>query len=387
MVSREEHSKAEIPGEAGLAPYAASSATSRGRRYPEPEHPYRSMYQRDRDRIIHSVAFRRLEYKTQVFVNREGDHFRTRLTHTLEVAQISRSIARALRLNEDLTEAIALAHDLGHTPYGHSGEEELNRLMEGRGGFDHNSQGLRVVDLLERRYRNFPGLNLSYEVREAFVRHHPPYDAPATVAEFDPHEGAPLETQITVLADEIAYDNHDIDDGLSSGILSEEEVASLPIWQHAIREAPPGHEDLDPELRRAEGVRRLINLLVTDAITTTQKRIQEMGIGSFAEVRACRMPIVTLSPDVAEMKRELEAFLLRRFYQHHRVTRMAKKAQRFLREMFLAYIEDPALLPPAHRRRTEREDLYRVVADYIAGMTDRFAEQEYRMLFHPFEKT
>lgn len=370
-----------------LAPYAARESTSRGRAIPEAEHPFRSMYQRDRDRIIHSGAFRRLEYKTQVFVNHEGDHYRTRLTHTLEVSQISRTLARALGLNEDLTEAIALAHDLGHTPFGHAGEESLNDLMRDHGGFEHNNQGLRVVDQLEKRYKAFVGLNLTHEVREAFLRHHTPYDHAHANPDLQTDTGPLLEVQLTILADEIAYDNHDIDDGLFSGILNEAELMDVPLWRMAAETLGAEYAALPEAVRRAEGVRRLINLLVTDALHTTRERIDGMGITDLDAVLACRAPIVAFSPDIAAMKRELERFLFEKFYRHYRVMRMSKKAQRFLRDLFLAYIEDPITLPTEYQATIGRDGLHRTVCDYIAGMTDRHAEEEYRKLFHPFEKT
>ncbi len=376
----------KIAGEINLAPYAARTEQSRGRRYPEPEHAFRPPYQRDRDRIIHCGAFRRLEYKTQVFVNREGDYYRTRLTHTLEVSQISRTIARALSLNEDLTEAIALAHDLGHTPFGHSGEEAMNELMREHGGFEHNRQGLRVVDLLEKRYRDFPGLNLTYEVREAFARHSTRHDHPEIPEEFAIHTGSLLEVQATVIADEIAYDNHDIDDGLASGILCEAELMELDLWRRAVSAIGPDYRSLPDNVRRAEGVRRLINLLVTDVIQTTRENLDRHGIRSLQDVRNCPQTIITASADLARSKQELESFLRAKFYRHYQIMRMAKKARRFLREMFLGYIEDPYTLPDEYQRRISDSSAHQVVCDYIAGMTDRYAEQEYRKLFQPFEK-
>jgi len=376
-----------VPGETSLAPYAAHARDSRGRRHPEAEQPFRSIYQRDRDRIIHSTAFRRLEYKTQVFVNREGDHYRTRLTHTLEVAQIARSLARALNLNEDLAEAVALAHDLGHTPFGHSGESAMAELMAEHGGFEHNRQGLRVVDWLEQRYHAFPGLNLSYEVREAFARHTTQHDHPAAIEEFNLGAQPLLEVQVSIVADEIAYDNHDIDDGLASGILRESEVEALGLWQRAI--APLGSEycRLSPHLRRAEGVRRLIHLLVSDVIETSRQTIARLRLTSAADVRFAPEKAIRFSKEVEPLKQELESFLKAKFYQHYRVIRMTKKAQRFLRELFAAYVEDPRLLPTDWQQLADKDGLHRAVCDYISGMTDRYAEEEYRKLFHPFERT
>jgi dGTPase len=376
-----------LPGEEALAPYAARAAESRGRVHGEPPHPFRPLYQRDRDRIVHSTAFRRLEYKTQVFVNREGDHYRTRLTHTLEVAQIGRTLARALGLNEDLTEAVALAHDLGHTPFGHSGEEALNLLMKEHGGFEHNLQGLRVVDVLEKRYPGFPGLNLSYEVREAFARHSTRWDAPGVSESFDPGEAALLEVQVTLLADEIAYDNHDIDDGLFSGILREEDLRELALWRRAMEAVGDAYGEMPPPMRRASGVRALINLLATDVVESTRTNLERMGIRSLRDVRAARGPVVTNSPEIHAAKRELEDFLHERFYRHYRVVRMAEKAQAFLRELFTAFVQEPKLLPPDFQAAVGPESVHRVVCDYIAGMTDRFAEQEYNALFQPFVRT
>ena len=370
-----------------LAGYAMREELSRGRLHAESEHPYRQLYQRDRDRIIHSMAFRRLEYKTQVFVNHEGDFYRTRLTHTFEVAQISRTLARVLGLNEDLAEAVALAHDLGHTPFGHAGEEALDRLMREHGGFEHNLQGLRVVDLLESRYSSFPGLNLSYEVRESFVRHHTVHDAPTTPEEFRSGDGALLEVQATIVADEIAYDNHDIDDGLYSGILNEEQLLDLALWRKAVETAGKDYRALDPHLRRAEGVRRLINLLVTDVLDNTRRNLAELNIKTLEDVRACKRQIICPSPEILPLKEELERYLSERFYKHYRVLRMAEKCKRFLTEMFLTYIDDPRILPPKHQQRIDSEGVERAVADYIAGMTDRYAEQEYQKMFHPFIKS
>ncbi len=369
--------------EAHLASWAARGCTSRGRVHGEPEHPYRSIYQRDRDRIIHSTAFRRLEYKTQVFVNHEGDHYRTRLTHTLEVAQIGRTLARALHLNEDLTEAIALAHDLGHTPFGHSGEDALNGLMAEFGGFEHNAQGLRVVDHLESRYPDFPGLNLSYEVREGFASHSTRHDFPRAREGFPEDERPTLEAQLVEVADEIAYDNHDLDDGLSSGLLDEEEVRKLAIWKRAMT---PEAEGLPRRLRWSQTIRRLINLEATDVIEESRRRLDEAGIGSLDDVRRHPARLVGTGAELTAMKDELETFLQANLYNHYAVRRMANKAQRFLREMFELYANDPHMLPARMRGEIDRWGLERTVADYIAGMTDRFAQEEYQRLFHPFER-
>lgn len=370
-----------------IAGYAMKDESSRGRIHPESEHQYRSLYQRDRDRIIHSTAFRRLEYKTQVFVNHEGDFYRTRLTHTFEVAQISRTIARVLGLNEDLTEAIALAHDLGHTPFGHAGEYALNELLKDHGGFEHNQQGLRVVDRLENRYSAFNGLNLSFEVREAFVKHHTQHDHPKTPKEFQ-NLGSPLlEVQATIIADEIAYDNHDIDDGLYSGILNESDLMDLKIWRKAIERIGDNYQNLTFNHRRAEGVRMLINLLATDVIENSKRNIERLKIESIEDVRSCPEIVICASSEIATMKLELENFLAENFYQNYRVMRMAEKSKRFLSEMFNTYTSDTRALPPQYQKAIEEEGKERIVADYIAGMTDRYAELEYQKLFQPFIKT
>ncbi len=372
-----------------LEPFAMPEAASQGRVYQEKTHPYRSMYQRDRDRIIHSTAFRRLEYKTQVFVNHEGDLYRTRLTHTIEVEQISRTIARALGLNEDLTEAIALAHDLGHTPFGHAGERVLNELLLDFGGFEHNRQGLRVVDMLEHRYRDFPGLNLTNEIREAFIRHHSPLysDDPHIPAEFADSGTALLEVQATIIADEIAYDNHDIDDGLYSGIINERELRELSLWRRVVEElGEEYYNSLESYNKGAEGVRMLINLLVSDVLENTKKNLQEQNIRTVADVRALKELLIVPSEGMQLMKRELEDFLSAVFYKDYRVIRMAKKAQRFITELFLTYIDDPNTMPVRHQNRLANECIELVAADYIAGMTDRFAELEYSRFFSPFTR-
>lgn len=372
-----------------LKPYAMKDSDTRGRVHAEPFHKYRSVYQRDRDRIIHSTAFRRLEYKTQVFVNHEGDLYRTRLTHTIEVSQISRTIARALGLNEDLTEAIALAHDLGHTPFGHAGERVLNELLLDYGGFEHNRQGLRVVDHLEHRYSAFEGLNLSYEIREAFVKHHTPLSGlnPHVPEEFRNTGGASLEVQATVVADEIAYDNHDIDDGLYSGIIREEELRELTLWSRVIEEmGEEYYNSLDKYNKGSEGVRMLINILVSDVLENTIASIERLGIKTLEDVKAAGELVVTPSEGMILMKKELEGFLSAAFYKDFRVIRMAKKAQRFIRELFFTYIDDPSTMPQRHQKRIGAEPVERVVADYIAGMTDRFAELEYSRFFTPFTR-
>jgi dGTPase len=369
-----------------LAPYAAKSATSRGRAHKEEEHPYRSCYQRDRDRIIHSAAFRRLEYKTQVFVNHEGDYYRTRLTHSIEVSQIARTIACALSLNMDLTEAIALAHDLGHTPFGHSGEDVLNELMSGSGGFNHNLQGLRVVDVLEERYPEFPGLNLSWEVREGIVKHSSVFDIAVAIKEFNPKQTPSLETQIVDMADEIAYDNHDLDDGLTSGLIKESDLESLEIWQKINRTINQKYAKIKPNCRKYLIIRGLIDLQVTDLIAQTQSQIISRKIKKYTDIQKARGKIVDFSLRIKELRKPLRRFLMEKLYQHYRVVRMSNKAKRFIRELFTEYLKRPAQLPAEIQEKIPQEGVKRVVCDYIAGMTDRYALDEYKKLFNPYEK-
>ena len=368
-----------------LAPYAMKSCESRGRRHPEPEHPLRSVYQRDRDRVVHSTAFRRLEYKTQVFVNHEGDYYRTRLTHTLEVAQISRTIARIMGLNEDLVEAIALAHDLGHTPFGHSGEEELQEQMKAHGGFEHNRHGLRVVDHLEQRYPSFPGLNLSHEVREAMAKHTTRHDRP-TLAEFDDGTQPVLEAQAVEVADEIAYNNHDLDDGLTAKLLTRGELGELEAWTLAADQIERHQPDLPEKVRDRQIIIGLINSQVTDLVENTTARIAELGISSVQEVRSAGRRLFGFSEAVERQKAELEAFLTEKLYSHYRVVRMMAKAKRFVRDLFQAYLTDDRQLPDEHRRIAQAEGLHRAICDYIAGMTDRYAQDEYKKLFYPYER-
>ena len=371
---------------AALAPYACSAATSRGRRYAEAPPADRSDYQRDRDRIIHCGAFRRLEYKTQVFLNHEGDLFRTRLTHSLEVAQIARSIARALGLNEDLTEALALAHDLGHTPFGHAGQDALAACMrehhaEG-GGFEHNLQSLRVVDKLEERYAAFDGLNLTFETREGILKHCSRRNAErlGDVAVRFLHGGQPsLEAQVTNLADEIAYNNHDIDDGLRSGLLQLEQLEAIDFFgghSHAVRTAYPG---LAPKRLVAETVRRMISALIADLVAQSLARIAEAGVRSPADVRV-RPALVGFSPPVRDQLTGLQQFLRQALYRHPQVLRSTTKAARVLRDLFEAYAAEPRLLPADHQRQSRSAQM-RAIADYIAGMTDRYAIKEHRKLF------
>ena len=368
-----------------LAPYAAKNSQTKGRRYPEEDHPYRTHFQRDRDRIIHSTAFRRLEYKTQVFVNHEGDHYRTRLTHTIEVAQISRSIARALKLNEDLAEAIALVHDLGHTPFGHSGEETLNEIMKDHGGFEHNQQSLRVVDLLEEKYPNFPGLNLTYEVREGIMKHETIYDRPIPT-EFNPHKKATLECQIVNLADEIAYNCHDVDDGLASDVLKEAELNEVTLWHDIAKEVKKQHLHLSPSQRRHQIVRMVINFEVSDLISETNKKIQKHQIKSVDDVRNAAENVISFCNPTKKLNSQLKMFLFDKMYRHYRMIRMADKARRIVTQLFEVYLNNSDQLPPSFSSKIKEENKMQLVCDYVAGMTDRFALQEYKKLFDPFER-
>ena len=369
-----------------LVSYASKSCNSLGRVHKEAEHAYRSCYQRDRDRIIHSAAFRRLEYKTQVFVNHEGDYYRTRLTHSIEVSQIARTIAWALRLNMDLTEAIALAHDLGHTPFGHSGEEVLNELMAKCGGFNHNLQGLRVVDYLEERYPEFLGLNLSWEVREGIVKHSSVFDIAVKIKEFFPKKMPSLETQLVDAADEIAYDNHDLDDGLTSGLIKEKDLEGLEIWDKINRKINQKYAKINPSSRKYLVIRGLIDLQVTDLIEHTQSVISRLKINNYAQLQKVNHKIVDFSKEVKELRKPLRQFLMQKLYHHYRVMRMSIKAKRFIRELFCEYVARPKQLPAEVQLRIPNEGVKRVVCDYIAGMTDRYCLDEYKKLFNPYEK-
>ncbi len=378
FLSREE---IEIRERTFLAPYAVSSGSSRGRAYPEEEHPYRSAFQRDRDRIIHTTAFRRLDYKTQVFVYHEGDHYRNRLTHTIEVAQIGRSMARALGANEDLTEAICLAHDLGHPAFGHTGEATLNQLMAGHGGFDHQRQTMRIVSVLEDRYEGFPGLNLTYEVREGIVKHDTDYDVTDATG-YEPEAAGSLECQISNLADEIAYNAADLEDGLRSGVLDYLQVRDLGVWQSVMRSlGETAGCSLEDKLR-TRVIRRLIGLEITDAISATATAIGVRDLGSVHAVRSVGCNVAGFSEELQELNVELKAFLMKNFYRHPRVVRMAYKANHMLTALFNAYVEEPRQLPREIQARMV-EQPHRVICDYIAGMTDRFAILEHQRLFDP----
>jgi dGTPase len=358
-----------------LAPFAQRSGDSRGRKYSEPSHAYRTEFQRDRARIIHSRAFRRLEYKTQVFLNGTGDHLRTRLTHSIEVGSISRTIARALSLNEDLAEAIALAHDLGHSPFGHSGEEMLAQCMRDHGGFDHNRQSLRVVELLENAYPNFPGLNLTFEVREGLQKHQAFYDSPTPGEE--KYRCPSLEAQIANLADEITYYSHDLDDAVDFEILSAAQLEENAVWQQSQRTVlaryPGAHE---PEMHKII-IRDIIDVQVRDVITTSAQSIGAAKVGSADEVRKQPTPLVRYSDDLLGANRELRHFLYQNVYYHPRVAEVNERACEMLRRVFEGYLVDPERLGEAAARRIEAEGLHRTVCDYIAGMTDRYLLEEH----------
>ena len=364
-----------------LAPWAACSGDSVGRLVAEPPHAYRSAFQRDRDRIVHARAFRRLEFKTQVFVHLENDHYRNRLTHTIEGAQIARTIARALRLCEDLAEAIVLAHDLGHTPFGHAGEAVLSECMKDDGGFDHNRQSLRIVDLLEDRYPDWSGLNLTSETREGILKHgcHWPHpvELPPVYAQRS------LEAQIADSADEIAYLHHDLDDGLRSGVLSIESVDEMSLWKTAQQRRRPIAEGTSPEVARAQTIAALGDTLIGDLIAETSRRLDLDPPGSLAELRGRPDSLVGFSPEIDLSKRELKSFLSQNFYHHPRVLRRTRKAEWIVGDLFRTYLDDPTLLPSNVRARFGREGLPRAISDYIAGMTDRFAMDEHKRLLDP----
>jgi len=365
-----------------LVPYAVTTGNSRGRRYPDSAPSYRSEFQRDRDRIVHSTAFRRLEYKTQVFVNHEGDLFRTRLTHSLEVAQIARAIARALQLNEDLAEAISLAHDLGHTPFGHAGQDALNECMREHGGFEHNLQSLRIVDLLEERYAAFDGLNLCFETREGIVKHCS-LEKARQMGElgerFLSRTQPSLEAQICNLADEIAYNNHDVDDGLRSGLISLEQLEELSLFARHIADVRRLHPVVGGRRLIHETIRQMINAQVCDLIETSAANISQHTPRDLAEARS-GPALVAFSDDSFQAQRQMKRFLRTQLYQHYQVLRMASKARRIVSDLFAAFTGDPRLLPPQYQLPDDG-DQARQVADYIAGMTDRYAIKEHRRLF------
>jgi dGTPase len=379
-----------------LAPYAAHGEQSRGRRYPEPAPEYRSEYQRDRDRIVHSTAFRRLVYKTQVFVNHEGDLYRTRLTHSLEVAQIARTAARALQLNEELSEAICLAHDLGHTPFGHAGQDALNECMTDFGGFEHNLQSLRVVDELEEHYAEFDGLNLTFECREGILKHCSYNNAIllGDVGERFIHRQQPgLEAQLANFADEIAYNNHDVEDGIRAGHISVDALLTVPLFRRYHDEVQAKYPTLAGRRLVYEILRRMINHLVSDLIDSSAARLRLSGVRSIAEVRLHPQALIGFSDTTRELNYALKSFLREQLYKHYKVRRMTAKARRVVRELFDTFFSDPALMPDEHEARTRLELVQgpagraRAVADYIAGMTDRYAILEHSRLFDPRERT
>lgn len=364
-----------------LAPYAIHASHSKGRIYPESEPEYRTCFQRDRDRILHTTAFRRLEYKTQVFINFEGDYYRTRLTHTLEVAQIGRTIARALGANEDLTEAICLAHDLGHPPFGHSGEATLNKMMKEHGGFNHNHYSFRIVTEVEKRYPEFPGLNLSWEVLEGIVKHETEYDK-SDASNFDPQLRGHLEAQITNVADELAYTSHDLDDGLRSGLITPEMLTDIELWKMAaVRFRKQGGQVDD--LMRHQIIRELVGIEVNSMIHDTAARIDQTGVKSVAELQSLPHNLVGFETEMIENNRILKEFLYNNMYRHYRVVRMQKKAEEVLTHLFTAYCETPTMLPPQFYEQIEEKGKERTICDYLAGMTDRFAIEEYQKLFDP----
>ncbi len=366
-----------------LAPYGLRSAGSQGRVYPEPESASRTAFQRDRDRIIHTTAFRRLEYKTQVFVFYEGDHFRTRLTHTLEVSQLGRSLARGLGGNEDLTEAICLAHDLGHPPFGHAGEHILNELMQGHGGFNHNTQSYRVVTELEQRYPGFPGLNLTYETREGMIKHETEYDK-SDASAYAPDRRASLEAQIANLADEIAYNAHDLEDGLRAGLFGPEELEDLAIWQW-LKERVKWGDHQFTDMVRHQAIRELIGRLVTDVLQMTAANLEAGGIDSPDKLQRHHSNVVGYSAPLRAQVRELKDFLYQNMYRHYRLIRMQSKAEHFVSQLFKAYVQEPGMLPAKTRQRLQEQPVERVVANYIAGMTDRYALDEWEKLFDPYK--
>ncbi len=372
--------RVEREEETRFAPYAVRSQDSRGRAHPEKEHEARTVFQRDRDRIIHSTAFRRLQYKTQVFVNHEGDHYRTRLTHTLETCQIARTIGRALSLNEDLIEAISLAHDLGHGPFGHAGEWALSELMKGHGGFEHNVQSLRLVEKLEEIHPDFSGLNLSYEVREGLKKH------PERFRERGKARFRSVEAEVVDQSDEIAYTCHDLDDGLRAQMISEEGLEKVALWRELQSYIRKKYPKIENAYRRRLTIRLLINRLVMDLVETTRRHLKRLGVSGVQDLQKIKGALVATSASMVRKRVELRRFLHANLYQHYRVVRMTEKGQRFIRKLFEAYLEKPGQLPPSVKDRVGKDGLHRAVCDYIAGMTDRYVQDEYKRLFEPFER-
>lgn len=385
-----------------LAPYACHPAQSRGRLYPEAECGMRSPHQRDRDRIIHSAAFRRLEYKTQVFVNHEGDHYRTRLTHSLEVSQLARGLARCLKLNEELAEALALAHDLGHTPFGHAGEDGLDEAMRDYGGFEHNAQTIRILTALEHRYADFDGLNLTWETLEGIAKHNGPVIGPgkkpipralkyyADQQDLELGTYASAEAQVAAIADDIAYNNHDIDDGLRAGFFTLEDLMILPLLGDIIKEVSAQHPMLSPQRQSHEIIRRMINKMVADVLETARVRIAQYRIAAPEHVRQLGQTLVTFSPEMEQVNRSIKSFLFKHMYRHYKVNRMSSKARRVIQDLFGFFLREPNCLPSVWYAQTDGPESQRtaeVIADFIAGMTDRFALEEHARIFDPAMRT
>jgi dGTPase len=381
MYSRQELEENE---DRSLAPYGVRSKDSKGRAYLDNEPDYRTSFQRDRDRVLHTTAFRRLEYKTQVFINFEGDYFRTRLTHTLEVAQVGRTIARALGANEDLVEAICLAHDLGHSPFGHAGESTLARLMKDYGGFDHNKQSLRIVTELEQRYAEFPGLNLTWEVREGMVKHESEYDV-TDARDFNPDLRGNLETQICNVADELAYTTHDLDDGLRSGLITPQTLDGIALWEILVQTFNWNGPFLQ-DIERHRMIRHLVGLMVTDMVYATDIRLKESAVKSALEIQKLSYNIIGYSEDTQRRNRELKDFLYTSLYRHYRVMRMQVKAGHIITDLFNAFRLEPLILPDHVQAWIPTRGLERTICDYIAGMTDRYAIEEHERLHDPYLK-
>ena len=363
-----------------LAPYAIRSQDSRGRKHHEKEHDLRTAFQRDRDRIVHSTAFRRLEYKTQVFVNHEGDHYRTRLTHTLETCQVARTMARALGLNEDLVEAIALAHDIGHGPFGHAGEWALQEIMKTHGGFEHNVQCLRIVEHLEESFPSFSGLNLTFETLEGLKKH------PERFYRERKDHFRTLEAELVDIADEIAYNTHDLDDGLRSELIQENQLEDILLWRDALQYVKRTEPKITGNHRRRMAVRLIVNKLVKDVVNTSAQNIDRQKLKSLKDLQKTQQAVITYSKTMQTQIVQLKRFLHANLYQHYRVVRMTDKGQRILKEIFQVYYKKPAVLPPDILKRQKKDSLQRVICDYIAGMTDRFALDEYKRLFEPYER-
>jgi len=369
----------EASHKAWLRPGAVTEGDSLGRRYPESEHPYRTCFQRDRDRIVHCTAFRRLDFKTQVFVPHEHDHFRTRMTHTLEVAQIGRCLGRALRLNEDLIEAVALAHDLGHPPFGHGGEAALEELMAGHGHFEHNRQSLRVVDYLEHPYVGFRGLNLTGALRECLAKHRTQYDTPLR-EEFDPALQPPLEGQLADLADEIAYTSADLEDALAAGIISQADLAGIELWRRASRQAQAEAPEAGEVQKRIRACKAVLAAMADDLLATSAANIESMQPGCVDDVRRAARPCVRFSGQLGKEVRQMQDFLLNNVYLRGANAEKDIQARQVIAELFAAYTADPGLLPQRYRLRVESDGLHRVVCDYIAGMTDRYCIQQHQAI-------